>query len=141
MKRLKNTNAIKSAVFITFPGNCKKALTFYQTCFGGTLHFDFFEKELPNHSQMIVSGSLLANSITIHGSDLVHDEGRKAGNYMAIFLACKGASERKQLIEKLSANRSYSALKNYGNQKLVELTDVFDVRWMLAIANERPNIL
>src|SRR5690606_39451497 len=35
-----------SAVFITFSGNCKKALTHYQSCFGGDLQFELFGKTL-----------------------------------------------------------------------------------------------
>ncbi|HET8803720.1 MAG TPA: hypothetical protein VFM72_04015, partial [Aequorivita sp.] len=62
----------RSAVFITFSGNCKKALTFYQSCFGGVLQLETFEEELESYNEMpIVSGSLLADGITIHGSDLV----------------------------------------------------------------------
>ncbi|MES2419108.1 MAG: glyoxalase, partial [Bacteroidota bacterium] len=94
-----------SAVFITFSGNCKKALTFYQTCFGGLLQFELFEKELPGYPEMpVVNGSLVSDRIVIHGSDLIHNEGRKLGNYMAIFLHCKNTAERKTLIEKLEAN-------------------------------------
>lgn len=41
-----NNNKVTSAIFITFSGNCIKALKFYQSCFGGTLRFETFEKEL-----------------------------------------------------------------------------------------------
>ena len=40
-----------SAVFLTFSGNCKKALTFYQACFGGTLQFETFGKELQGNGK------------------------------------------------------------------------------------------
>lgn len=126
----------RSAVFITFSGNCKKALTFYQSCFGGSLQLEPFEEELEAYKEMpIVSGSLLAEGITIHGSDLVHNEGRKLGNYMAVFLACKNSKDRKILIEKLVADRKDLLEGNNDAQKLIELTDAFDVRWVLAIDN------
>ncbi|MDP2687748.1 MAG: hypothetical protein Q8O62_11035 [Aequorivita sp.] len=126
----------RSAVFITFSGNCKKALTFYQSCFGGILHLEPFKEELKAYKEMpIVCGTLLADGITIHGSDLVHNEGRKIGNYMAVFLECKNSKDRTALIEKLAADRKDLLETNYDIQNLIELTDVFDVRWILAINN------
>ncbi|OAD92324.1 glyoxalase [Aequorivita soesokkakensis] len=128
-----NNEKSRSAVFITFPGNCKKALTFYQSCFGGILHFEPFEEELEAYKEIVVSGTLLADSITIYGSDLVHNEGRKLGNYISIFLACKNTADRKQLIEKLAADKKNLFKENQEGQKLIELTDVFDVRWVLGL--------
>ncbi len=135
-----------SAVFITFSGNCKKALSFYQTCFGGLLQFEIFEKEIQGYTEMpVVSGSLISDRIIIHGSDLVHNEGRKLGNYMSIFLQCKNTNERKELIEAImimpptnnngSTHDSFIATKSklYTDQKLIEITDAFDVRWILGI--------
>lgn len=124
----------KSAVFITFSGNCKKALTFYQSCFGGTLHLQPFKTTLQAYKEIpIVSGSLLADTISIYGSDLVHEEGRRLGNYMAIFFACENKAERNGLIEKLAKNRNGFSEKNDEDQNLIELTDTFGVRWVLGI--------
>ena len=122
-----------SAVFLTFSGNCKKALTFYQACFGGVLQFETFGKELQGYSETpVVSGSLVSDRIVIHGSDLVHNEGRKLGNYISIFLHCKSRYERKELIQKLESNKKNGFVGNIDNQKLIEITDAFDVRWVLS---------
>jgi len=132
---VKHNNAVqRSSIFITFPGNCKKALSFYQGCFGGKLQFEFFEKELKGFTEMpVVCGSLVSERIIIHGSDLVHNEGRKLGNYMSVFLQCKNAADRKALLEKLQFNKKNSFGNNYDDQKLVEFTDAFDVRWILGV--------
>jgi PhnB protein len=123
-----------SAIFITFSGNCKKALAFYQTCFGGLLQFETFEKEVKGYTEMpVVSGSLVSDSIIIHGSDLVHNEGRKLGNYISIFLHCKNSYDRKELIEKLEFDHHNYLQNNYDDQKLIEVTDAFDVRWILGV--------
>jgi PhnB protein len=128
------TGQLKSAVFITFSGNCKKALTFYQSCFGGTLQLEPFEAILEGYPETpIVSGSLLADRITILGSDLVHTEGRKPGNYMSIFLLCTNTNERKELIKKLAIDHGESLVKNREAHKLVEVTDGFEVRWVLGV--------
>jgi len=124
---------IVSAVFLTFSGNCKKALTFYQTCFGGTLQFETFGQELKGYTKLpVVSGSLISDRMVIHGSDLVHDEGRILGNYMAIFLPCKNRQERKELLEKLGYNEMKLHVPNKDDLKLIEVTDAFDVRWVLS---------
>ncbi|ATP57042.1 glyoxalase [Pedobacter ginsengisoli] len=127
-------NKIISAVFITFSGNCKKALSFYQTCFGGLLQFETFEKKVNGYTEMpIVSGSLISDTIIIHGSDLVHNEGRKLGNYISIFLHCKNSYDRDELVNKLEFARKNFLANNYDDQKLIEITDAFDVRWVLGI--------
>lgn len=111
---------------------------FYQTCFGGTLHFETFDKELQGYTEKpVVSGSLVSESIVIHGSDLVHTEGRKVGNYLSVFLWCKNADDRKVLIEKLEANHERLSARNYEAQKLIEVTDAFDVRWVIGDESNR----
>lgn len=127
-------NKVTSAIFITFSGNCIKALRFYQSCFGGTLKFETFGKELLHvyTEAPVISGSLVSDRIIIHGSDLVHEEGRKIGNYMSVFLHCKTSNDRKMLIEKLEAHKK-NHFKHDNDQKLIEITDAFDVRWLLGV--------
>lgn len=120
-----------SAVFLTFSGNCREALTFYRTCFGGTLQFEILEKGLEGFLyKPVLSGSLTSDGLVIHGSDLVHNEGRILGNYMAIFVHCANIQVRKELIQKLENKIGEPYTGNY-NEKLIEITDAFDVRWML----------
>jgi PhnB protein len=123
---------LKSAVFITFSGNCKKALTFYQSCFGGQLQWDTLEDNLTGYLGLVVSASLISERIIIYGSDLVHNDGRKLGNYISIFLYCKNKRDRKELIEKLGFNQKHDFERGQ-NDQLIELTDHFDVRWILGI--------
>lgn len=129
-----NRNQFVSAVFLTFSGNCKEALTFYQTCFGGTLRFEFFEKQLQGYTEMpVVSGSLVSDTIIIHGSDLVQNEGRVIGNYMAIFMQCTSVFTRRALIEKLKFNQPLFSHPKNDTSTLIEITDAFDVRWVLQV--------
>lgn len=129
-----NHDKLKSAIFITFSGNCKEALSAYQTCFGGRLKFETFEKEIQGYTDMpVVSGSLVSDSIIIHGSDLVHNEGRKLGNYISIFLHCENIHDRRSLIIKLAIGHHNFSPPNYDDQKLIEVIDAFDVRWILGI--------
>jgi PhnB protein len=134
MLKTYNPKKITSAIFITFSGNCKQALTFYQTCFGGLLQFETFEEEIEGYTEIpIVNGSLIASEITIYGSDLVHNEGRKIGNYMAIFFKCADSQNRKELIEKLVGDKKKFFEEDHDTQKLIEVTDSFDVKWVFGI--------
>lgn len=128
-----NDDKFVGAIFLTFSGNCREALTFYQNCFGGTLQFEIFEKQLQGYTEKpVVNGSLVANGIVIHGSDLVHNEGRILGNYMAIFIHCTSTEVRRALIEKLEFNKNNLFARN-DDEKLIEITDAFDVRWVLCV--------
>lgn len=132
----RDNDELTSGIFITFSGNCKKALTFYQACFGGTLHFETLDKEIQGYTGMpVISGSLVSDSVVIHGSDLTQNEGRKIGNYLSIFLSCKNADERKILIEKLVPDHWNLSAGDDETQTLIEVTDVFDVRWVLGHRN------
>lgn len=81
----------------------------------------------------VINGSLVSDQIVIHGSDLVHNEGRKIGNYLSVFLPCKNADDRRLLIEKLKSDRKGLFHRNGEKQKLIEITDAFEVRWVLSI--------
>lgn len=122
----------KSAFFITFSGDCKKALALYQNCFGGDLSFDIFEESISGIKERpIVRGSLVSERITIHGSDLVHNEGRRVGNFMSIYIHCDDSKERLDYLKKLdSKQKDYSSCSG---QKLIEITDPFEVCWLFGI--------
>jgi len=106
----------------------------YQACFGGVLHFETFEEELHGYAEKpVIKGTLVSGSIVIHGSDLVHDEGRKIGNYLSIFFVCKNAGHRDALITKLIPAVASPDTIDDEDQQLVEIIDVFDVRWLLYI--------
>lgn len=129
-----NHDNLKSAIFITFSGNCKKALHFYQTCFGGLLQFETFEGKIQGYTELpVVSGSLVTDRLIILGSDLVHNEGRKLGNYMSIFLPCKNTDDRSGLVKKLGFDQKQVTTNQDDDQKLIEVTDAFDVRWILGV--------
>ncbi len=126
-----NNGLFNSGIFITFSGNCKKALKFYQSCFGGLLQFETFEQRLEGYTELpVICGSLVSEKVIIHGSDLIHNEGRKIGNYMAIFLNCKNRNDRKALIEKLEFDKKKSLI-DHEDQQFIEIIDAFDVRWVL----------
>ncbi|QQT25196.1 glyoxalase [Sphingobacterium spiritivorum] len=127
-------NIFQSGVFISFAGNCKEALTYYQSCFGGQLKFQMMEQHLEGFEKVpVISGSLISDSVSIYGSDLIPDEGRQTGNYLAVFLLCNNAQSRTLLLEKLMPAFTSSWTKDEETKSLIEVTDRYDVRWLLAV--------
>jgi hypothetical protein len=125
---------LQSGIFITFSGNCRAALTFYQACFGGTLHFEMFDEPLQGYTEVpVVSATLISDRIAIYGSDLVHNEGRKVGNYLAVFMSCVDIAERGELITRLTSRKNKKEDRNT-EHKFIEVTDLFNVRWVLGVA-------
>lgn len=124
---------IRSAFFVTFNGNCKKALVLYQSCFGGKLYFDSLSPSVGRTKEPIVSGCLMAYGITIYGSDLVQDEGRHTGNHIALFIQCRNTTERWDYLQKLLPAASLCGLKKSKGQILIEAKDSFDVVWVFGI--------
>ncbi|MNY47454.1 hypothetical protein D3C86_1827230 [compost metagenome] len=59
---------------------------------------------------------------------------------MAIFLHCKNTYDRKELIEKLGSDKKDVFVNKDDNQKLIEVTDAFDVRWILGIPGNAPSL-
>ncbi|MGV3697171.1 hypothetical protein [Flavobacterium sp.] len=126
---MQENKKINSAFFITFNGNCKEALTLYQSCFGGSVYLETFDKPIAGISGTpVVSGSLVSEKIVVYGSDLVHNEGRRVGNFMSIYLYCNSVTERLAYIKKLVRTSN-----EHPEEKWIEITDAFEVRWVFGI--------
>lgn len=125
---------IKSAFFITFNGDCKKAFAVYQECFDGELSFETFEKPIEGINQSpVIFGSMVSETITLYGSDLVHNEGRRAGNIISIYICCEDAQQRLDYLGKLDGKNVDYSSEEFLYQQLIEITDAFQVRWVFGI--------
>ncbi|WP_333864332.1 hypothetical protein [Sphingobacterium sp.] len=93
-----------------------------------------FDEPLQGYTEVpVVSATLISERIAIYGSDLVHNEGRKVGNYLAVFMPCVDIAEREELIARLTSWKNKK--EDYATQhKFIEVTDLFNVRWVLGVA-------
>jgi uncharacterized glyoxalase superfamily protein PhnB len=122
-----------SGIFLTFSGDCREAFMLYHTCFGGELVIDAFTQNIEGCSaQPVIRAVLYSPKLVIQGSDLVYNEGRRVGNYMAVLIACNSYEERTRYIEQLYDYKHTTVLTN-STEPLVEIVDRFDVRWMFTI--------
>ena len=128
---------------LTFNGNCRQAMTFYQDCLGGRLHFqtvgDFpaATKLIKRVKRCIVLAALSKNGMVLLGSDLTADSWLIRGNAITLTLRCKSKQEMKAICDKLADGGSiHDSLKlNYWGIWSVNLKDKFGHHWLLTTTN------
>lgn len=105
----------------------------YHACFGGELHIETFEQQLVGFTEKpVVRAVLYSPKLMIQGSDLVHNEGRRVGNYMAILVTCSDHQERSSYVEQLLGKTQPTSSMD-ATQPLLEIVDRFDVRWVFSV--------
>jgi len=126
-------------IYLTFNGNCREAMEFYQQCLGGELKFQtigntpLVEKLPTEMKAYILNAELVNTDLIIMASDMVGENGLLIGNAMAIMLKCKSEEELKDCYSKLAVGGMQLqsiALTNW-NTLLGALTDKYGNNWML----------
>ncbi len=125
--------------YLTFSGNCRKAMTFYQQCLGGELHFQTIGKspladKIPQKMKdCILHATLTSGNLLLMGSDMVPGAGLSKGNAVSLMLACGTEKEIRERYEKLSAGglTTYPLEDTFFGAKIGNLTDKFGNHWLL----------
>jgi PhnB protein len=96
--------------YLTFNGNCRQAMSFYQKCLGGELFFQtvgesLFAEKMPKKMKDCILHATLTNGplLLLMGSDMVGESGLIKGNAVSLALNCSGEKEIKTLYKKLSS--------------------------------------
>ena len=123
--------------YLRFNGNCREAMTFYQSCLGGELTIQTVGEspaagQMPPSMQDNVMQSVLAKEgFVLMASDMVGPKGVKNGD--AISLATMGSSkaEIEPIFAKLSAgaNVLHPLFEEYFGT-FGDLVDKFGIGWM-----------
>lgn len=125
--------------YLTFNGNCREAMTFYQKCLGGRLNFQTLG-ESPLSAKMparmkkcILNSKLKSEKLTLMGSDMVDEIGVVKGNSVSLVLCCNSEKKIRSFYNKLSegGEQTHPLKMTYWNELFGELTDKFGNRWML----------
>ena len=125
--------------YLTFNGNCREAMTFYQQCLGGELAFQTIgesplSEKMPNKMKDLVLHSTLTNgNLLLMGSDMVSETGLLRGNAVSLILNSRSEKEIKSCYKKLSAGgrATHPLQKNFGGAIFGGLTDKFGNYWLL----------
>lgn len=125
--------------YLTFNGNCREAMTFYQDCLGGDLHLQTvgespMSPEMPESMKHCILHATLQNgSIVLMGSDMVGSEGIQKGNTISLML--NGFSEKHihECYRKLSAGgkQVHQIAPTFWGALFGDLVDKFGNHWLL----------
>ena len=128
--------------YLTFNGNCREAMTFYQQCLGGELVLQTIadspltEKMPKKMKSLILHATLTNGNILLMGSDMVSEAGLIRGNAVSLTLNSGSKKEIKSCYKKLSAGGQITSLlqKNFWGALFGSLTDKYGNNWLFNCA-------
>lgn len=125
--------------YLTFDGNCREAMTFYQECLGGELTFQTIgesplsEKMPKQMKACILHATLTKEVLVLQASDMVPRAGLVRGNAVSLSLDCSSEEEIKLIYAKLSAEGTadHPLEDTFWGALFGDLTDKFGNHWLL----------
>lgn len=128
--------------FLTFNGNCREAMRFYQSCFGGELHFTYLGdtpdgKQFPLEiRQLVLHASLESEHVRLFASDLGGEEGVASGNSISLWISIAAPRQLKSVFQKLAREGEVTAPLSPAILKgqWATLTDRYAVQWIFSAA-------
>ncbi len=132
------TKATQLNVYLSFQGNCREAMQFYQDCLGGELILQTV-KESPMAAQWpvyvqddILHASLIHDQLVLLGSDMGGRGGLVQGNTISLSLQCSSEEEIERFFSNLSLGGKVThALHSFYDGSIGALTDRYGMNWVL----------
>jgi len=125
--------------YLTFNGNCREAMTFYQQCLGGELLFETMgdspmSARIPcAFKSLVVQATLTRGDWTIVGSDMANEKGLKKGNAVAMMLHCDSVEEARSVYRKLvcEGEATHPLDESHWGGLFGDLVDKFGNHWLI----------
>jgi len=125
--------------YLTFNGNCREAMTFYQDCLGGELLLQTVgESPLSDNmpaqlKQYILHATLLRDTLILMASDMVGEQGLRRGNAVSLCLQCSSEEEILSCYARLSrqGKASHPPERTFWGALFGGLTDRYGNHWLL----------
>ncbi|MDN3687659.1 VOC family protein [Cyclobacterium jeungdonense] len=132
--------------YLGFDGNCREAMTFYQTCFGGALTFQTIG-ESPMASQCptgkeghILHSSLTGDNFLFMATDMTPPDGFKSGSEVSLAISFDSESDIRKVYELLSkqGNVLDDLKESLWGSLFGVVQDRFGKVWMLDFEKKQP---
>jgi PhnB protein len=126
--------------YISFGGNAKQAMEFYEGVFGGTLVLstfgEFGDKDAPEADRIMHGNLETPSGFTIMGADTPPGSEHHPGDNIAVSLSGDDGDELRGYWEKLSGAGTVSVPleKQMWGDEFGMCTDQFGIGWMVNIA-------
>ncbi len=125
--------------YLTFNGNCREAMLFYQNCLGGAVSFQtvgdspLSETMPPEMRGMVLHAELAVGNLKLMASDMTPEAGRRVGNHVSLLVECESEATCRLFFEKLAdGGRVLRPLENtFWGALFGQVADRFGVEWML----------
>lgn len=126
-------------VYLTFGGNCREAMTFYQSCLGGELNFQTIGEspladKMPEQMKAcILHATLKHDNLLLMASDMVGEKGLQRGNAVSLCLVCSSEEELRTAYARLTENgtATHPVEVTFWGALLGGLTDKYGNHWLL----------
>ena len=123
--------------YLTFGGNCREAMEFYQSCLGGELEVQTVSEtpeggKLPdNFRNLVVSATLKKDNMLLMGTDLRDDELVK-GNAVSILIGGHDECQIREYYNKLEAGgwATHPLNQTHWGDLFGGLTDRYGNHWL-----------
>lgn len=134
--------------YLTFSGNCREAMQFYQSCLGGELLVQTVgdapaSEEMDSRMRACVLTAILrSGDIVLMGTDMAPETGRTLGTAMSLYLPCRTAEEMQLRYESLSqGGRRLSEIAPTSSiEKVATLIDRYGIRWLIGLVGNHAII-
>jgi PhnB protein len=140
--------------FLTFNGDCREAMAFYQKCLGGKLTLQTvgessLSEKMPKKVKDCILYSALINSrLILMGSDMVPESGLIRGNAISLVLNCDSEKDIRRFYERLSTGgqATHPLEDTFWGALFGGLTDKYGNNWLLnfgrnQMKNRTPGLL
>jgi PhnB protein len=129
----------KIKAYLTFSGNCREAMTYYQACLGGDLEFQTIgespmaERMPAEMKDFILHATLKHQALELMGSDMVGEQGLMKGNNVSLMLDCDSEKEIKAVYKYLSkgGEATHPLEITFWGALFGDLKDKFGNQWLL----------
>lgn len=129
------------APYLTFDGNCKEALAFYQRVLGGTVEAHPLSEYYPDKAgtpdgEKIMHGMLKNDAASFMASDKIMDGTYVIGHHMSMALTGNDAGYLKHAFDGLAEGGSVTVpfAKQVWGDEFGMLTDQFGIVWMVNVS-------
>jgi PhnB protein len=130
-------------IYLTFNGNCREAMNFYHTCFGGEVQLQTIgdsplgNKLDPEMRHYILHASISTDQFTLLGTDMVDENDLIQGNSVSIWVECNATDEVHAYYKKLAKNgKAFQPIEQtFSGALLGSLTDQFGKHWIFHFKN------
>ena len=124
--------------YISFDGNARQAMEFYESVFGGTLTvntFGEFDQSAPENDKIMHGQLETGNGFTLMASDLPPGMPYKPGDNITVSLSGDDGDDLREYWNKLSVGGSINVPleKQMWGDEFGALVDRFGIPWMVNI--------